>query len=238
MNSDYDNSRKRIVSGYGRSALVCSAVSLLCTLVSFVTPFWLQSWPRVHTPVDRLGLWEFCLDGLVHRLDPEMRSYFGCWWSFAPEFYPIRDFLMPPWFRFVQFFITISLLLLICGFILCLLYVLGCINNAERRALLSRCLAYLFAVIGTLIGIGVIIFGSKCLDPYWLPLPSLNWPSWSFGLAVLAALFCFFTSCFLVPQMKLDRELTQLNEYAFPMHAKSTVTEKLMKSHSPSDTVI
>lgn len=64
-------------------------------LICFVTPFWLVSWPRIHTPFNSLGLWEFCLNGYMVRSDPTMRSYFGCWWVFAPEFSPIQKILMP-----------------------------------------------------------------------------------------------------------------------------------------------
>ncbi|PAA46176.1 hypothetical protein BOX15_Mlig004071g7 [Macrostomum lignano] len=223
-----NSEKQQLVSGYARAALFCAVFSFVCVLLSFVTPFWLQSWPRVHTPMDRLGLWEFCLDGLVHRLDPEMRSYFGCWWSFAPEFYPIRNYLMPPWFRFVQFCITFGLMLHIGALILCVIYVVRCVNNPERRALLSQVLAYAMLFIGTLLGVGIIVFGSKCLDPYWLPNPELNWPSWSFGLAVLSVIFCFFTACFMVPQVKLDRELMIQREYAFPMSAGKSTDELMM----------
>ena len=72
-----------------------SVFTLVCVILAFCTPYWLQSWPRIHTEFRRLGLWEFCMNGFVTRRDIKMRSFFGCWWLFAPYYDPIRDLLTP-----------------------------------------------------------------------------------------------------------------------------------------------
>lgn len=78
-----------------KAGFLLVGLSFVFNLIGFVSPYWLVSWSRIHTPFDHVGLWEFCLKGYVARSDPSMRSYFGCWWIFAPEFSPIQHILMP-----------------------------------------------------------------------------------------------------------------------------------------------
>ena len=77
------------------SAFFCEAVAALCILVSYVTPYWLVSWPRLHSGFKKLGLWEACFAGNVIPNDPTQRAYHGCWWILAPEYWDIRSWLMP-----------------------------------------------------------------------------------------------------------------------------------------------
>jgi len=227
--------QKYALTGYATSGVVCTIIGFLCTMTAFVSPFWLQSWSRIHTPLDRLGLWEFCLDGLIHRLDRRMKSYWGCWWVFAPEYYAISDYLMPPWFRITQCCVTLTLLIHIGATLLSLVYILGCVKNPEPRAFISRFLFIIQVVSGLLMALASILFGCKYNDPYWMPKPELNWPSWGYGMCVMSGFFSFFAAICFLQQKKVDRRNLYHQEHNFPMSGKST--EKLVMRGSTSTVI-
>ena len=83
---------KRIVFN---TAFICCIVSFCCVFISFSSPYWFQSWPRVHSPFKRIGLWEACFAGMILPMDPAQKAYHGCWWTLAKEYIPIREWLMP-----------------------------------------------------------------------------------------------------------------------------------------------
>lgn len=83
---------KRIIY---ETAFICHAVATVLLFIVFCTPYWIVSWPRVHSSFKRMGLWEACFAGMVLPMDPSQKSYHGCWWILAPEYTPIRSWLMP-----------------------------------------------------------------------------------------------------------------------------------------------
>ncbi|PAA70760.1 hypothetical protein BOX15_Mlig014672g1 [Macrostomum lignano] len=198
-------------------ATVFSIVSFISVLISFVSPYWLVSWSRIHTPFDKLGLWEFCMDGYVHRRDENVQSFYGCWWIFAPYYDPIRNVLTPPWFRFIQLFVTLAFLIGLANVILMLVYTCDVITHVQQRVLLSRVLYYINIFIFCCLIIANIIFAFKHNDPYWMPIPSLNWPSWSFGLSCLATFFTGFAIIVLFSQQLADAVRLDDEQYNFPM---------------------
>lgn len=212
-------------------ALITAILAVCCTVAAFVLPNWLVSWSRIHTPLNRLGLWEFCLDGLIHRLDPTLKSYFGCWWIFAPEYFPIKDYLQPPWFRTIQAFMTITLILHLVGIIFHLIYHCRCVTHPNRRAFICQMLCYVQFACGLIIFMVAIIFGVKYNDRYWMPYPELNWPSWGYGMAVLSGFMSFFTAFALLLQTKIEKKIMNEEGRYFPnMITKST--DKLTGSTS------
>ena len=42
------------------TGLVCQLVSVVTLLISFCSPYWIISWPRVYSSFKRIGLWEAC----------------------------------------------------------------------------------------------------------------------------------------------------------------------------------
>ena len=44
---------------------ICACISLITSLVAYVTPFWIISWPAANNPFKRLGIWEACFDNFV-----------------------------------------------------------------------------------------------------------------------------------------------------------------------------
>ncbi|CAH8553749.1 unnamed protein product [Schistosoma turkestanicum] len=170
-----------------RVACISTYASFVFLLVSFVTPYWLQSWPRLHTPFLRLGLWEFCVNGYVQRLDPNMISYYGCWWILSPYMQKIFTDLVP------------SILLFI----------------------------------------SVVIFGVNYQTETWMPYPTLNWPSWSYGFAILAGFSSFLSAIsFGLFNKELRRDIQSL-VLEFPMSTKVKTRRrwKLIKRHWPEEAV-
>lgn len=73
----------------------CSILAFLSLFVAFATPYWIQSWRRVHSPLANTGLWEICLSGYIKPRDPNLAAYVGCWWIHTTIFHDIANHIMP-----------------------------------------------------------------------------------------------------------------------------------------------
>jgi len=79
----------RLFMGTG---FVFGAASMLCNVLSFSTPYWLQVWPRVgDTTFRNLGLWQVCIAGFRNPKDLWGKVFYGCWWIFAREYERLRE---------------------------------------------------------------------------------------------------------------------------------------------------
>lgn len=184
------------------TALVCSLIAFFNLVISFVTPYWVISWPRVFSPFRKLGLWEACFAGQIVDRDPRQKSYHGCWWILSPELYDIRDWIMPPWFIVVQILITISLVVEAIAFIFIILIVVRTGSRdksgmGRRRAPFNIVQASHYMTIATasMKAISVIMFGLAFkYDYFWLPNPELNYLHFSYGLCIVSTFFSIFSS--------------------------------------------
>lgn len=197
------------------TGLIANFVSALLTLMAFVSPYWFISWPRVYNGFKMIGLWEVCFSGMILEMDPAQKSYHGCWWILAPEFYKIRQWLMPGWFIFTQVAVTICLVAQLIGFGMAFVIWLRTgmtqrnIDKKPRRDPLSM----LHILAGITIGSGflmlssVMVFGINAeLDKNWMPFPKLNYLSWSYGLAILSCFFSIFGSIAQVTHVMILRQ--------------------------------
>jgi hypothetical protein len=74
------------------TGFVFGAASMLCNVLSFSTPYWLQVWPRVgDTTFRNLGLWQVCIAGFRNPKDLWGKVFYGCWWIFAREYERLRE---------------------------------------------------------------------------------------------------------------------------------------------------
>ena len=83
--------------------LISSVAAFFFMFLAFCSPYWYQSWRRVHSPLANVGLWHICLSGYVKPRDPSLQSYVGCWWIHSTFFKDVDDFIMPrkwDWFLF------------------------------------------------------------------------------------------------------------------------------------------
>lgn len=81
--------------GLYRFTLVCAIIAFVFMFVAFASPYWYQSWRRVHSSFGNIGLWHICLNGYIMPRDPVMKSYVGCWWIHSTEFSLVKDHIQP-----------------------------------------------------------------------------------------------------------------------------------------------
>lgn len=184
------------------TALVLNVFGLVTLIIAFITPYWYISWPRVYSGFRKIGLWEVCFAGLYIGRDPITRTYHGCWWIFAPEFYHIRDLVMPPWFIIVQILITVCLILEIINIVVVILVWLRTSKYdssglGKRRAPFNFVQAATIMTIVTTVlkVISVLMFGLGAeYDINWMPNREINYPHVSYGLAIVSTFMTMFAS--------------------------------------------
>jgi len=184
------------------TGLILNAFALLNLGISFCTPYWVISWPRVYSPFRLIGLWEVCFAGMILPNDPSGKSYHGCWWIMAPELYSIRSWIMPPWFIVVQILITVSLCIEVLALIfnIIVFVVTKSTDKAgvgKKRAPFNKvqAMTYITLITAALKIAAVLIFGFAFKwDYYWLPNHTINWMSFSYGLAIVSAFSSIFSS--------------------------------------------
>nr|CDS32696.1 hypothetical protein HmN_000453000 [Hymenolepis microstoma] len=75
-------------------------------------------------------------------------------------------------------------------------------------------------------GITLITFGFKHKDPDWMPYPTLNWASWSYGLAILATFCSLFVMLAFAFTWRESKRTLETAGYEFPMSAVMKKREK------------
>ncbi|GIY88141.1 uncharacterized protein CEXT_673831 [Caerostris extrusa] len=164
--------------------LACAALGLsaIFIIAAFTTPYWLVS--DGLAPVEKfqkLGLWEACFKHFVDINYRYDREFHGCKWIFDEDYNFIQNFLTPPFF---------------CG---------------SSKVLVLKLLGSLALASGILSTIAVITFGGYGDERNWMPDPDHNHLSWSFGVAIVGALFemgagvLFFIESHLAQRRHKDR---------------------------------
>lgn len=91
--------------------------------------------------------------------------------------------------------------------------------------------------IAILIFISVVIFGVNYQTETWMPYPTLNWPSWSYGFAILSGFSSLLSAVsFGLFNKELRRDIQTL-VLEFPMSTKIKTRRrwKLIKRHWPEE---
>lgn len=180
---------------------IIAFLSGLLLLMSFASPYWLQSWATTESPFNNMGLWEFCFQDFRHP-DYQFDTLFnGCHWIWGEYYRLIREKLLPGWLIVVQFFATLALMASYLGQIiivtLLLRWPLEIILRFEfwfcGLALVLNCCT------AVLMFLSVVIFYAECWSRDWLLYPNWNYPSWSYAFACfsvvghgIAALFLYW----------------------------------------------
>uniref|UniRef100_T1JEE8 Uncharacterized protein n=1 Tax=Strigamia maritima TaxID=126957 RepID=T1JEE8_STRMM len=163
---------------------VLSFISALFILISFASPYWLESFAETFQPFVRMGLWEFCFDNFRYPKYQFDRKFDGCNYVFSEEFLVIREWLQPGWLMFVEAMMCLALFFaLLC---LCVLAVIlmRYFLFVEWLFLGIGFILQLLIVVPTFLAITV--FGARCQDRNWFLNPLYNHPSWAYALAVIA----------------------------------------------------
>ncbi|TGZ73616.1 hypothetical protein CRM22_001411 [Opisthorchis felineus] len=185
------------------AACVATTIGFLFFFMSFSSPYWLQSYDRVHSNFLHMGIWSVCFDRFVHPKDYHANVLTGCYWLFDPFFFKIGiwQWLDPGWLIAVQVLITIAFITQCCVLLILVLYYLFFGNRAAESTMAMS--GQLF--IAVLLTLAVITFAIESQDRSWMPRPDQYFLSWSFGFAVLAALSSYIAAGFLYCLSYTDR---------------------------------
>ncbi|ESO08285.1 hypothetical protein HELRODRAFT_195072 [Helobdella robusta] len=204
-----DNKPFLMACGFG-------VISFVLCLIGFGTGYWFVSADDTNL-FESIGLWQVCFNGYEHTSDLVGKAYYGCWWIFYKEYYYIRNWLMPPWFKAVQTLMTLAVVL---QFIfLPLLF----IATADAKTKMLKILCTINAFIASLITTSVVIFGVMVgLDRTWVPRWDQDELGWSYGLAVLSGFFSWFSLiCLCVYTTMRSYELENKEKKPFVQSAPS-----------------
>jgi len=169
-------------------ALAFAVGPLILCGIGFGTGYWFVT----KTPENlfqSIGLWQACFNGYEHTSDLIGKAYYGCWWIFYKEYYYIRGWLMPGWFRACQTMATFGM---VFQFITIPLLVMAKRETNNVRMISLSCFTiWMMAICQT---ITVVIFGVMIgEDRTWVPRYDLDMLGWSYGLAVLGGFFAHFS---------------------------------------------
>lgn len=173
-------------------------ISGLMLMMSFASPYWIQSYQETFSDFKHMGLWEYCFDQFRYPYYQFDKLFDGCHYIFSQEYYVIREWLLPGWLMVVQAFVTLALMLSFSSQIIIALelirWPLEFILLYEW--LLSGIAFICNALAAILLFLAVSIFGGECWRRDWLMYPNFNYLSWSYGLAVISMFFHGFAAFF------------------------------------------
>ena len=89
-----DNTLK--ITLFAWAGFTCNVVGLMAAVISFASPYWIQTYPHSFNTFKNLGLWEVCMQNYMHYKDDSQEVYNGCWWVFNLEkrYWKLRDWLL------------------------------------------------------------------------------------------------------------------------------------------------
>lgn len=185
------------------AACIATVIGFLFFFLSFSSPYWLQSYDRVHSNFLHMGIWSVCFDRFVHPLDYHANVLTGCYWIFDRFFFTIGiwQWLDPYWLIAVQVLITVAFITQCCVILIIILYHLLFGHPAAESTMAM--FGQLF--IAVLLSVSAITFGIKSQDRSWMPRPDQNFLSWSFGFVILAAISSYISAGFLYCVSYTDR---------------------------------
>lgn len=182
------------------SALFFGIFALVCNLVGFSTPYWIEVWPRVSdTTFRRLGLWQVCIAGFRNPKNYWGKVYYGCWWLFAREYNGLRadEILTPPWFIAVQTFACFGLIFnMLCSAALVVVAITR--YRLSRRSMLIGCILSACAWLCNFLT--VLIFGiyADAIPGKWMPRPDYTFLSWSYIFTLASMISSLFAVGFVL----------------------------------------
>ncbi|XP_066602413.1 uncharacterized protein pck [Prorops nasuta] len=183
---EYHRASNAVVFG-GVATYVAGALLVM----SFTSPYWIQSYQETFSSFKHMGLWEYCFKDFRYPHYPFDKLFNGCHHVFSQEYYVIRSWLLPPWLMVVQGFVTLALLLSFSSqIIIAMILIRWPLKFVLHYEWLLSSAAFLCnAAAGSLLFLAVSIFGGQCWRRDWLMYPNWNHLSWSYALAVISFMF-------------------------------------------------
>ncbi|XP_055387950.1 uncharacterized protein LOC129616353 isoform X2 [Condylostylus longicornis] len=213
---------------FGSLILYVAAIFLL---MSFCSPYWMESYPESQSHFINMGLWEYCFKQFHYPYYQFPRSFSGCHNIFSNEYYVIREWLVPAWLMLVQTFVCISFILTYLALILLSLVVIRMpLKTILQFEWLFLSTTYLCVIIS--------VFGANAYRRDWLLYPKFNVLSWGYSLSVVSLIFLTLSALVLhkeckkayairnesknlVAQMELQETGYQTSRFHNNQHAKN-----------------
>lgn len=184
-------------------ASIVSFVGAVFLVMSFSSPYWLQSWEDTQSPFQNMGLWEMCFDNFRFPYFQFDKLWNGCHAMWGTEFRLIREWLMPWWLMVVQLFAVLAFTICFIEQVLltCLLlrFPLEWVLRFEWQMVVFTTVCN--GVISVLLFLCLAVFGGCCWDRAWVLYPNYNYVSWSYAVAgfsmlahIVATYILFFES--------------------------------------------
>uniref|UniRef100_A0A1L8DUW4 Protein with signal anchor n=2 Tax=Nyssomyia neivai TaxID=330878 RepID=A0A1L8DUW4_9DIPT len=165
-----------------------SYVASVFLMMSFCSPYWIESYEESFSNFKNMGLWEYCFRDFSYPYYQFPRLFDGCHHIFSHEYYVIREWLLPGWLMIVQFFVTIAFLLTFGALAIMALELIRWPLKFVLRYewLLTRISFFCVAISSVCLFLATAIFGGNAYRRDWLLYPKFNVLSWSYALAVVA----------------------------------------------------
>lgn len=157
-------------------------------LISFASPYWVESYSETFSDFKHMGLWEYCFENFRFPYHQFPKRFSGCHYVYSFEYYVIREWLLPGWLLAVQTFVTLSLMASLFSQVMIALvvtrYPLRYILSYEW--LLSGMIFGCQVAVGFLLLIAVSIFWTQSDRRDWLMYPTFNHLSWSYYFCLVS----------------------------------------------------
>lgn len=193
---------------------ICNFFGGLLILMSFASPYWLQSWEETQSEFKNMGLWEMCFYRFRHPDYQFDHLFTGCHAIYGDEYRLIREKLLPGWLMVVQLFFTLGLISSFLGQIiivgLILRFPLEIILRFEWQFCTFTTACNAFTALMSFLS--VAIFGGECWNRDWLLYPNFNYVSWSYAFAVIGSLFHIIAAILLYLDTKSAKERKERNK--------------------------
>ncbi|EEC20445.1 uncharacterized protein LOC8043975 [Ixodes scapularis] len=191
-------------SGLLLGAGVVAYCSTVLLLISFASPYWLESYQEANAEFVRLGLWDVCFRNYRHPSYQYDETFNGCHWVHSYAYQNIRDWLLPGWFMFVQSMMTLALMFAFTALVLVSILLMRFLLRFEIIVLM---VAFILEAITSIpLFLSVAVFGGMCFERSWLQNPIYNHLSWAYALAVVAFFFHTVAAMMLLGETLKARE--------------------------------
>ncbi|XP_077293834.1 claudin superfamily protein pickel [Arctopsyche grandis] len=206
---------------------ILTYIAGLFLLMSFASPYWIESYPEMFSSFKHMGLWEYCFDQFRYPYYQFPKLFNGCHYIFSQEYYVIREWLLPGWMMVVQALVTLALMLsLFAQIILALVCIRWPLQSILRYEWMCTGISFIATACASFfLFLAVAVFGGNCYRRDWLLYPSFNVLSWSYAFAVIA--FMIFGMASLLLYLETKRSYQSRRE------AKNLVMQMQLQEAQP-----
>ncbi|UJR22982.1 hypothetical protein I4U23_026009 [Adineta vaga] len=168
-------------------------LSTLCCLSAFASPYWTKRYLDTPKDFQNIGLWELCLYKYRHYKDDLQIPYTGCFWFWTNEMYRFRDWIIPPWFKWVQAFATLAFIFTVATISSLAVGVFSAFRWQWRYQVIWCIMSFVIVACEL---VALCVYGIYSQDRLWMPRPEFNYLSYSYWIEAGALIFAL-TSCLL-----------------------------------------